>query len=244
MNGLYDILALAGRYLFAGLMLLIVLRAWRITIVDNRRARQLRQMTPETGLSGELVVLDGGEKAKNGMRYPVIREGIIGSSRKADIRIRHSSVRRVHAFFELTEKGLSLRANGDAIISRSWEDPVRRLTLRDGDIVEFGGVQLLLVLSNAQGGTRVDAPDRRDAADEGLFSVRTERPQPRPQRRKKPARPDPALDAYDDEGSLADDLFGAPDASNSQTASRPKNTAKTSAGKRRRANDTDEDLWL
>ena len=113
-QSVYELIALAARYVFAGLMLLIVARAWRITIVDSRRAATLRRMSPQTGLSGELVVLEGDEKARRGMRYPVIREGMIGSSRRADIRIRHSSVRRRHAWFQLTPEGLSLRAHAGA----------------------------------------------------------------------------------------------------------------------------------
>lgn len=35
-DGLYEILALAARYFFAVLFLLIVLRAWRVTVRDSR----------------------------------------------------------------------------------------------------------------------------------------------------------------------------------------------------------------
>ena len=55
-QSLYEVVALGARYVFAGLMVLIVLRAWRITLIDSRRARTLRRMSPQTGLSGELVV--------------------------------------------------------------------------------------------------------------------------------------------------------------------------------------------
>ena len=58
-DGLYEIFALAARYFFAGLFLLIVLRAWRVTVRDARRAGKLRRLSPQTGLSGELVVLEG-----------------------------------------------------------------------------------------------------------------------------------------------------------------------------------------
>ena len=61
-QSLYELLALGARYVFAGLMLLIVLRAWRITLVDSRRAATLRRMSPQTGLSGELMVLEGDER--------------------------------------------------------------------------------------------------------------------------------------------------------------------------------------
>ena len=116
----YELLALGARYVFAGLMVLIALRAARLTAVDSRRAAKLRRLSPMTGLSGELVVLEGDGKAPRGMRYPVIREGMIGSARSCDVRIRHASVRRRHACFQLTEQGLSVRAHAGA-------------RLRDGD---------------------------------------------------------------------------------------------------------------
>ena len=120
-DGLYEILALAARYFFAGLFLLIVLRAWRVTVRDARRARKLRRLSPQTGLSGELVVLEGEGRARRGMRYPVIREGTLGSARSADVRVRHPSVRPRHARFELTEEGLSLTAvSGAKPARRRW----------------------------------------------------------------------------------------------------------------------------
>lgn len=262
---LYDLMALAGRYVFAALMVLIVLRAWRITIVDNRRARRLRQLAPQTGLSGELVVLEGGEKAKKGMRYPVIREGIIGSSRRADVRIRHSSVRRIHAFFELTAEGLKLRAHGGADLSESWGEPVRSLLLRDGDTVELGGVQLLLVLSGGEGGGRVAAPGQRPDARDELFEPADERPQGRARPAARRARPSETFDDYDDEGTLADELFADrprggeglfsarefPEAGAKRPRKRPARSrvdspvaARTQGGKRRPRGDADEDLWL
>ena len=131
-QNLYEIVALALRYVFAGLMLLIVLRAWRITLVDSRRAATLRHLSPSTGISGELVVLEGDEKARRGMKYPVIREGMIGSSRRADIRIRHSSVRRRHAYFQLTEDGLYVRTHAGAPMRDGDGQPARALTLSDG----------------------------------------------------------------------------------------------------------------
>ena len=124
-QNLYEIVALGARYVFAGLMLLIVLRAWRITLVDSRRASTLRHLSPQTGISGELVVLEGDGKARRGMRYPVIREGMIGTSRRADIRVRHSSIRRRHAYFQLTEEGLFIRTHAGAPMRDGDGRPVR-----------------------------------------------------------------------------------------------------------------------
>ncbi len=148
-QSLYEILALGARYVFAGLMLLIVLRAWRITLVDSRRASTLRHLSPQTGISGELVVLEGDEKARRGMKYPVIREGMIGSSRRADIRVRHSSVRRRHAYFQLTEDGLYIRTHAGAPMRDAEGRPVRAVTLPDGGEFALGRVRLLLVLTEA-----------------------------------------------------------------------------------------------
>ena len=160
-QNLYEIVALGARYVFAALMVLIVARAWRITIVDSRKAKTLRRISPETGLSGELIVMAGDEKARRGMRYPVIREGMIGSSRRADIRIRHSSVRRRHAWFQLTPEGLSLRAHAGAPLRDGRGRQVKELTLKDGDMVGIGRVQLLLVLTDAPGEIEEARPPRR-----------------------------------------------------------------------------------
>ncbi len=145
----YELLALAARYLFAGLMILIVARAWRNTVIDSRRAQTLRRLSPQTGLSGEVLVLEGDELARRGMRYPLILEGMLGSARKADLRIRHSSVRRRHADFELTTEGLSLRACGGALLRDHRGRRARRLLLRDGEVFYVGRVKLMLVLSDS-----------------------------------------------------------------------------------------------
>ena len=150
-DGLYEILALAARYFFAGLFLLIVLRAWRVTVRDARRAGKLRRLSPQTGLSGELVVLEGEGRARRGMRYPVIREGTLGSARSADVRVRHPSVRPRHARFELTEEGLSLTAAPGAKLLDGEGERARKLLLRDGDCFTAGSVTLTLVLIDAAG---------------------------------------------------------------------------------------------
>ena len=179
-QNLYEVLAMAARYVFAALMLLIVLRALRITVVDARRAKSLRRLSPQTGICGEMVVLEGDERAKRGMRYPVILEGTIGSARRADVRIRHSSVRRRHAYFLLTPDGLSLRAHAAAPLKSQGGRPVKELLLQDGARFFVGRVLLMLVLTQAPEPTtkRPAAPKARDEdmdefddAPEGLFDT-------------------------------------------------------------------------
>ena len=144
----YEILALAMRYVFAALMVLIVLRAWRLTAIDSSRAKRLRRLSPETGIIGEMLVLEGGEKARPGMRYPVILEGTIGSGPRADIRIRHSSVRRRHGYFIMTDEGLYIRGHANARVGMNgrW---LRECTLKDGAELRIGRVELMLVLTGA-----------------------------------------------------------------------------------------------
>lgn len=144
----YELLSLAMRYVFAGLMLLIVLRAWRLTAIDSARAKKLRRLSPETGIIGEMLVIDGGEKARPGMKYPVTLEGVIGSGKRADIRIRHGSVRRRHGYFTMTDDGLFIRGHAGARIGAGgkW---VREATLKDGEEFRVGRVVLMLVLTGA-----------------------------------------------------------------------------------------------
>lgn len=155
----YEILALAMRYVFAVLMVLIVLRAWRISAVDSRRAAKLRRLSPDTGIIGEMLVVNGGERAKQGMRYPVTLEGTIGSARGADIRVRHSTVRGRHAIYQMTEEGLFVRGHANARIRDGLGRLAREMFLQDGDILRVGGVALMLVL--VDGGGEPEEMNRR-----------------------------------------------------------------------------------
>lgn len=145
----YELLALGMRYVFAFLMVVIVLRAWRITHVDSRRARKLRRLSPDTGIIGEMLVVNGGERARPGMHYPVTLEGAIGSGRRADIRVRHSSVRSRHAIYQMTNDGLFVRSHASARIRDGHGRVLREITLRDGEILRIGQVALMLVLTDA-----------------------------------------------------------------------------------------------
>ena len=104
-ESLYELVALGARYVFAALMVLIVLRAWRITIVDSRRA---------------------------------------------DMRIRHASIMRKHAYFQLTDRGLIIQARPGAAMRDADGRRVDTLLLGDGSEFTLGRVRLLLVLSDGR----------------------------------------------------------------------------------------------
>ena len=198
-QGAYELVALAMRYVFAALMVLIVLRAWRITLIDSRRAAALRRLSPQTGLSGELMVLEGDGLARRGMRYPVIREGMIGSSRRTDIRVRHASVRGKHAWFQLSEDGLTIRARGDAPLYDGDGEPTQALTLSDGDVFRLGDVLMLLVLSQAGGEARDEDGGEPDAFDDYDAPPRRRRQASGERRLGRPIDVDEYFDV-DDEG--------------------------------------------
>lgn len=198
---LYELISLAMRYVFMGLMLVIVLRAWRTTAKDSARARKLRAWSPETGLAGELVVLSGGEKAPEGMRYPVIREGVMGSAKKADIRIRHSSVRQRHCYFTLEENGLRVRSDSRAARTLYSGARLRDEVLPDGAVFRVGDVKLLLVLNDASravNAARATGDVLSRKWDDELFDTpipeerrlpqEMEKPEARPPRREAPPR--------------------------------------------------------
>ena len=97
-------------------------------------------------------------------------------------------MRRVPAFFELTPKGLRLRAQRGARLFNARGNARRELLLGDGSRVTIGEVELLLILTEA-----VDAPV--ETQDAGLFDVPDDSPilAPRPDsRRAAPAEPEAA----------------------------------------------------
>ena len=177
-TNMYELLALGMRYVFAAIMVLIVIRAARITAVDSRRARKLRRLSPQTGIIGEMLVVDGDGRVKSGSRFPLTLEGAIGSSGRADIRLRHASVKSRHAFYQMTDDGLFVRRHAAARIYDDLGTSVREITLTDGDCVIIGRIKLMLVLSNADetpGEMARPTMRRRDVARRGLRDVRDDR---------------------------------------------------------------------
>jgi len=85
---------------------------------------------------------------RRGMLFPVIREGMIGRSRKADIRLRCNAVRNRHAYFEMTANGLLVRAAGSARIQGN-AGRMRAMMLTDGSVITIGRLRLMLILTDA-----------------------------------------------------------------------------------------------
>ena len=99
----YEILALLMRYVFALIGALIVFRSFIWLRKDARAYKKEMKTLPDAGLVGEIVDLDTGKA------QPLPREGVIGSARECDIRVKGDGVLRRHARFEFTEgKGLKI----------------------------------------------------------------------------------------------------------------------------------------
>jgi len=156
----YALIALAARYWFVGLILVILFRGWRMTVADNRRAKLLREWMGQTGCVGELIANPGGKRR---VSYPIPREGVLGSAGKADVRIRHRDMRRAHAHFELREGGLLVRPLGRAQLSVGEGFTGEAVFLRDGDVLSIGKLRLMLVL--------FDAPAEPKAGEDEWFEV-------------------------------------------------------------------------
>lgn len=91
------------RYVFVFIGLMIVWRSLRWLRRDARAYRKELRSLPDAGLVGEMVNLNTGEA------QPLPREGVIGSSRECDIRLKGQGVMRNHARFEFVDgKGLKI----------------------------------------------------------------------------------------------------------------------------------------
>lgn len=154
-SDLYALIALAARYWFVALIVILLFRGWRMTVADNRRAKLLREWMGQTGCVGELILSPGSRKR---VSYPIPREGVMGSGRAADVRIRSRELMRAHAHFELREGGLLIRPLGKAELSVGGGFSGESVFLRDGDVLTIGRLQLMLVL--------FDAPVEEEETDE------------------------------------------------------------------------------
>ena|GEM_PF-2246265 len=154
-SDLYALIALAARYWFVALIVVLLFRGWRMTVADNRRAKLLREWMGQTGCVGELILSPGSRRR---VSYPIPREGVMGSGRAADVRIRSRELMRAHAHFELREGGLLIRPLGKAELSVGDGFSGESVFLRDGDVLSIGRLQLMLVL--------FDAPVEEEETDE------------------------------------------------------------------------------
>lgn len=92
----YELLALAARYWFALLGVLIVLRAYAWLWHDHREKHRRLKSLPDAGCIGVLTVLHGSEELPEGTSLPVEREGTLGYLRSCDLIVPVPGVRGIH----------------------------------------------------------------------------------------------------------------------------------------------------
>jgi len=98
---LYQLFALGARYLFIFLAFLIVCGAAMWLLHEHSVRRKILKNLPDAGLVGEMRDIDSGKA------YPLPREGVLGSGRNADIRVRGLR-RRAVSFAFVEGKGVLL----------------------------------------------------------------------------------------------------------------------------------------
>lgn len=97
----YQLISLGARYLFVFLAFLIVFRAGLSLLQEHFKRKKLLRNLPDAGMVGEMRDTD------NDRAYPLPREGVLGSRRGCDIRLK--GLRRRHVNFAFVEgKGLLL----------------------------------------------------------------------------------------------------------------------------------------
>ena len=159
-EGLFTVLSLGMRYWFALLGSLIVLQSFLWLWRDRREQHARLKTLPDSGMIGEMVVLDGTEQVPEGTVFPVPWEGNLGSGPKCDIslgpiREGKSEVGKIHLWFSFDRdrglvvspaRGRTVHVDGDEI---SWQllDRSRKTPgMYHGSIMEVGPYVLRLRL--------------------------------------------------------------------------------------------------
>ena len=151
----YELLALAARYWFALLALLIVFRGWRACVQDNRKARLLREWEGGAGCVGELILTDDGtrRRRKKQPTWQVPAEAVLGSGPAADIRLKGRDIKKRHIFMTYRPGEMVLHPVKDAPFeARRLADGTR--VLRDGDSLRIGKMKLTMVFFDAEDAAR------------------------------------------------------------------------------------------
>ena len=151
----YELLALIGRYWFALLALIVVLRGWQACVQDNRKARLLRDWEGGAGCVGELVLIDDGTKRRREKQvtWQVPAEALLGSGGAADIRLRGADIQKKHIFMTYRNGEMVLHpVKNAAFKARTLKDGTQ--VLRDGDTLRVGKMELMMVFFDAADAAR------------------------------------------------------------------------------------------
>ena len=99
----YEVLALAMRYFFTLMGLIIVWRSFSWLRKDRRmKHRRLKQL-PDAGTIGILTVEEGSKHLKPGEVIPVPHEGVLGYLRTCDVVVPVDDVSTLHLDFTFVD---------------------------------------------------------------------------------------------------------------------------------------------
>lgn len=139
-ESLYQLIAMAARPVFLILAALIVLRGSRILLSQHHERKKLLRHLPDAGMVGEMRDIESDKS------YPLPREGVLGSGRGCDIRLK--GLRRRQVSFAFVEgKGVLLTPARRR--SATWLDGVpldRPAYALHGALLRVGGYTLSIRL--------------------------------------------------------------------------------------------------
>ena len=145
---LYEIIALAARYWFLLLMVLIAWRSYRWYARDRKKHKRRLKLLPDAGYIGELVVVQGDGTVGKGACLPVSREGVLGYLRSNDVCVPMGGVANRHLWytFDDTDGLLVEPFRGRRIVADGQELTGRRMRafLGHGSTLQVGEAQMRL----------------------------------------------------------------------------------------------------
>jgi hypothetical protein len=145
---IYEIIALAARYWFLLLMVLIAWRSYRWLVRDRKTYKKRLRLLPDAGYVGELVVMQGNETVQKGTCLPVGREGVLGYLRSNDVCLPVGGVANRHLWFSFDDtdglmveplRGRMIVADGEELVGRRM-----RACLAHGSQLQVGEAKLRL----------------------------------------------------------------------------------------------------
>ena len=146
----YEVLALAMRYFFTLMGLIIVWRSFSWLRKDRRmKHRRLKQL-PDAGTIGILTVEEGSKHLKPGEVIPVPHEGVLGYLRTCDVVVPVDDVATLHLDFTFVDgKGLYIypRRGCEAVVDGmliTTRREAQRCPMQHGSTLEIGQAVLRL----------------------------------------------------------------------------------------------------
>lgn len=145
-DSVYAVIAYIARYWFAFLVVIIVWRAIVWLQKDADQKARTRMKLPDAGFIGEWVVLSPSGEMAEGDTLSAPRDGLMGSARGCDVRLRCEDVPARAARFFLMRDGLHLLPKKRWLLDVDGEPVLHEAVLRHGATVTIGEITIQLRL--------------------------------------------------------------------------------------------------